>query len=75
MVTMGNRDCVYFRALRFAEERQSFASLALGMHAGIQQNPVVTQFHQPRACANVGVRIQIRDIHTQMLTIVELRWT
>jgi hypothetical protein len=44
-------------------ERKTFPAIAFGVNAGIEQQPVVFQFHEPRARANGRVRVQINYPH------------
>jgi FKBP-type peptidyl-prolyl cis-trans isomerase 2 len=35
------------------------------MHSGVQKYPVVLQFNEPGAGADVGIRIQVRNTHDE----------
>jgi hypothetical protein len=60
---MRNHNRVHVVISRLGEQRQAVATLAFRMHARVEQNAVVVNLDQPRARADVRVRIQIRDVH------------
>ena len=63
MMAVRNRNRVHLHIPRLAEQRQPVAALAFGMHPGVEQNAMAVHLHQPRACPDVRVGIQIRDVH------------
>ena len=63
VVAMGEGDGIQFPRAGVPKQGQSVAPLALGMHAGVQQQAVVVHLHQPGAGTDGGVRIEIDDIH------------
>jgi hypothetical protein len=75
VMAMRNRNRVHLHIPRLAEQRQPFAAFAFGMHPGVEQNAVIVHLHQPRACADVRVGIQIGDFHRKSLTTDEREWT
>ena len=75
VMAMRNRNGVHLGVARLAEQRQPVAAFAFRVHPGVEQNAVVVHLHQPRAGADVRVRIQIRDVHAKDLTTDEHGWT
>jgi len=63
MVTMADDDGIDGVLAQLAEQGQAGETFALGVDACIQQEAVAFEFHVPRARADVGVRIQVRDLH------------
>jgi hypothetical protein len=35
------------------------------MHSSIQQDSVILDVYQPGTCANVGIRIEVRNLHDE----------
>ena len=63
VMAMRDHDRVHVVISRLAKQRQAVATLAFRVHARVEQQPVLVQLHQPGTRADVGVGIQVRDVH------------
>ena len=63
VMTMSDSDGVEFLFRDQFVERQTFAALALGVSAGVQQHPMPFDFDEPGAGADVRSGIEVEDSH------------
>ena len=63
VVAVRDGDGIHLFAFDQFKARQPAAPLDARVRAGIHQQPMPFEVHEPGAGANGGVRIQVRDLH------------
>jgi hypothetical protein len=57
VVAMRNGNGIHVMGTRLAKTREGFLALSFGMHAGIKQDTMLVQLHQPTTRANLRIPI------------------
>ena len=71
VMAMRNRNGVHLRVSGLVQQGQAGAAFAFRVHSGIKQNTVFIHLHKPPARANVGIGIQIGDLHKNLCWLAE----
>ena len=63
VMAMGDGDGVHLLVLDQVIQRQAVPALALGMDAGVHQQPMAFHLDKPGRSADVFVRVEVDDLH------------
>src|ERR1700677_1290413 len=70
VVAVRDGDRIQLLAIRQRKEGQRGAAIAFGVHSRIHQESAIIHFDQPRAGANIRIRVQICYMHFESITKV-----